>query len=201
MDKTKKYVILFIVLSFLCIFVYSFLFSKPENESGKDIPIVDKGDQYEHTEDEEKNQSSAEIQGEEKENQGNKEQEQADQSGVSDHSNSNVDHAGSQEKEIVIHVSIKGLDGILLASENIMIEKGSSAFMVLEEICEKHEMNIKTSGFGKFVYVQAIGDLKEKEHGAKSGWKYSINGTYISKSAGSYVVEDNDIMEWYYEHD
>lgn len=47
-------------------------------------------------------------------------------------------------------------------------------------------------------YVRAIGGLAEFDHGAQSGWKYSVNGVDPSMACGSYVLSDGDVVAWRY---
>lgn len=57
-------------------------------------------------------------------------------------------------------------------------------------------VNATSSQFG--AYVSAIGGLAEKEHGATSGWLYSVNGTTPGVSCSSYVLQDGDDVQWFY---
>ena len=57
-------------------------------------------------------------------------------------------------------------------------------------------LSVTSSQFG--VYVSAIGGLAEKEHGATSGWMYSVNGTTPSVSCSSYVLQSGDNVQWFY---
>lgn len=47
-------------------------------------------------------------------------------------------------------------------------------------------------------YVRAIGGLAEFDHGAQSGWKYSVNGVDGTGSCGAYVLSDGDVVVWRY---
>lgn len=217
MSKTKKLILLFVIASFVCVFLFSLGNLKNDNQGGedkeaisssKDTLVIDKDDKNESVENHEESQDDTKESSEKTENQTTQKQEQTNQNNISDSASSNVDYAGSKEEQkeeivVTIHVSVvmKGLNGELLANEMISVEENSSAFHALENVCAKYQMPIQTSGFGKFVYVQAIGDLKEKAYGAQSGWKYSVNGQYVGSSAGAYILQDGDVMEWYYEHD
>lgn len=220
MNNTRKLLLLFVGVSFLCVFLFSFINFKTENVEDenktsstiKDTLVVDKDDKNESIKNDQASQDTKEETSEKTEDKTNQKQEQTNQNNVSNSATGNVDHEGSKEEQkdeikdnvvvtIDVNVVIKGLNGTLLVSDIVTIEENSSAFAALQNICNKYQMPIQTSGFGKFVYVQAIGDLKEKDHGAKSGWKYNINGQYVANSSGSYVLQNQDVMEWYYEHD
>lgn len=57
-------------------------------------------------------------------------------------------------------------------------------------------VNASNTGYG--VYVAAIGGLAEKEHGASSGWMYSVNGTTPMTSCSNYQLSDGDSVSWFY---
>ena len=57
-------------------------------------------------------------------------------------------------------------------------------------------VNAHGSSFG--TYVAAIGGLAEKEHGATSGWMYSVNGTTPMTACSNYVLSNGDNVVWYY---
>lgn len=47
-------------------------------------------------------------------------------------------------------------------------------------------------------YIAAIEGLEEREHGPDSGWKYSVNGTFPSAGASSYILKAGDAVVWRY---
>lgn len=57
-------------------------------------------------------------------------------------------------------------------------------------------VNAHGSSFG--TYVAAIGGLAEKEHGATSGWMYSVNGVAPNTACSNYVLHNGDSVVWYY---
>lgn len=57
-------------------------------------------------------------------------------------------------------------------------------------------VNAHGSSFG--TYVAAIGGLAEKEHGATSGWMYSVNGVTPNTACSNYVLSNGDRVVWYY---
>ena len=57
-------------------------------------------------------------------------------------------------------------------------------------------INARPSSYG--TYVAAIGGLAEMEHGAKSGWMYSVNGTTPMTACSNYVLKNGDNVVWYY---
>lgn len=222
MNKTRKLLIVGIIVSLLVIVVCSFVVPSISKEDVKDTSSKiqqtqqkDEGKKDEHASSNEESKKDTEKTPEKSETKTDQKQEQANQSSVPNSSSSNMDSEGTKEETkdptedvkdpivetISIQVSIKGVDGAVFVQEAAQVEKGYSAFDALSLTCTKYGMPIQTSGFGKFVYVQAINGLKEKDYGAKSGWKYNINNAYVSSSSGAYILQENDIMEWYYVYD
>ena len=80
------------------------------------------------------------------------------------------------------------------ASGTYTFEKGATAY---DALCALGiSVNASGSQFG--VYVSAIGGLAEKEHGATSGWLYTVNGAQPTSAASSYVLSDGDVVRWVY---
>ena len=59
-------------------------------------------------------------------------------------------------------------------------------------------LSVNAYGTSYGTYVAAIGGLAEKEHGAKSGWMYSVNGTAPMTACSNYVLSNGDNVVWYY---
>ncbi|MBC2888975.1 DUF4430 domain-containing protein [Gordonibacter massiliensis (ex Traore et al. 2017)] len=57
-------------------------------------------------------------------------------------------------------------------------------------------VNASDSQYG--VYVSAIGGLAEKEHGGKSGWVYTVNGADPGMSCSRCVLQNGDVVAWFY---
>ena len=59
-------------------------------------------------------------------------------------------------------------------------------------------LSVNAYGTSYGTYVAAIGGLAEKEHGAKSGWMYSVNGTAPMTACSNYTLKNGDTVVWYY---
>ena len=46
--------------------------------------------------------------------------------------------------------------------------------------------------------MSAIGGLAEKEYPGESGWKFSVNGEVIMRACDSVVLQDGDVVRWFY---
>ncbi|CAM3512759.1 DUF4430 domain-containing protein [Marinicrinis lubricantis] len=104
------------------------------------------------------------------------------------------------ESERIDQVSliILGLEAEELLRVEVEFEKGDTVLDILKKGTRSSEMPMEYRGSGAFSYVEGINNLYEFDYGPTSGWKYEINGEYISKSAGSAEVEVGDQLTWYY---
>lgn len=59
-------------------------------------------------------------------------------------------------------------------------------------------LSVNAHGSSYGTYVAAIGGLAEKEHGATSGWMYSVNGVAPNTACSNYVLSNGDRVVWYY---
>lgn len=59
-------------------------------------------------------------------------------------------------------------------------------------------LSVNAHGSSYGTYVAAIGGLAEKEHGATSGWMYSVNGVTPMTACSNYVLSNGDSVVWYY---
>ena len=59
-------------------------------------------------------------------------------------------------------------------------------------------LSVNAHGSSYGTYVAAIGGLAEKEHGATSGWMYSVNGVTPNTACSNYVLSNGDSVVWYY---
>lgn len=120
----------------------------------------------------------------------------AAQGGSSASGSGGGDGAGQQPQTVTISVSIdsSSVGNPVSASGSYTFERGATAY---DALCALGvSVNAGNSGFG--VYVSAIGGLAEKEHGATSGWLYTVNGTQPATAASNYELSDGDVVRWVY---
>lgn len=113
-------------------------------------------------------------------------------------SSSNPGDAGAAEQPQTVTISVSvdssSVGSPVSASGTYTFEKGATAY---DALCALGiSVNASGSQFG--VYVSAIGGLAEKEHGATSGWLYTVNGAQPTFAASSYVLSDGDAVRWVY---
>lgn len=104
--------------------------------------------------------------------------------------------ASAQPSTITVSVSVdsSAADGRVSASANPTFEKGASVYDAL--MACGLSVNASRSPFG--IYVSAIGGLAEKEYAGESGWKFSVNGEVIMKACDSVILQDGDVVRWFY---
>lgn len=79
-------------------------------------------------------------------------------------------------------------------SATVTLDAGASVYDAL--VATGASVNARSSVYG--TYVSAINGLAEKEHGASSGWVYSVNGAEPNTACSNYVLADGDSVVWTY---
>lgn len=88
--------------------------------------------------------------------------------------------------------------GSILDAVNVEMKTGDTVYDILLKITKERQIQLETSGSGAALYVKGINNLYEYDRGDLSGWIFKINGKKVAKSAGSYVVNKGDRIEWLY---
>ena len=89
-------------------------------------------------------------------------------------------------------------DGVL-ADDDAEIYEGDTVFTVLSRFCKEKRLPLSSKGSTRYgVYVDGIAGLFEMDAGAQSGWMFSVNGDFPSKSAGDTALKDGDDVAWVY---
>lgn len=102
-------------------------------------------------------------------------------------------------KTVTVSVEKRSIgEGDIIPSTDVSLETGDTAYDVLKRVANQKGISINSSGSGASLYVKAIDGLAEFDHGTRSGWMYSVNGTFPSSSAGSYTIKDGDVVRWQY---
>jgi hypothetical protein len=99
-----------------------------------------------------------------------------------------------------ITISVTGYNGqTILSSKNLLFTSGDTPYSVLARALGSDQ--IVYTGSNSSLYVTEINGLAQFDHGPKSGWMCSVNGNYLSQSAGSYHLQPGDIIAWKYTTD
>jgi hypothetical protein len=103
--------------------------------------------------------------------------------------------ASSQDGKIRVAVTIDArADGGSSSSYTVSLDSGATAYDAL--VATGASVNARSTAMG--IYVAAINGYAEKDQGGESGWKYAVNGSYPSYSAGACKLSDGDAVTWVY---
>ena len=91
-------------------------------------------------------------------------------------------------------------NGTVLADTIVHIEKGSSAYDLLSQVCKAKGIAVDAdyTPMYKSYYVRGIANLYEFDAGEMSGWIYKVNGKAPNKGASAYKLADGDKISWGY---
>lgn len=103
-------------------------------------------------------------------------------------------------KEETVSLSIDGLSNIL-GSTQVEFKEGDTVLSALLKATKENKIQMEYRGKGNSAYIEGIDNLYEFDKGPTSGWMYSVNGEFPSKSAGSYELKSGDIIRWRYTQD
>lgn len=88
-----------------------------------------------------------------------------------------------------------------IVNEAVAFTENSTAYDLTISACEKADIEIEFEGSGKTAYMTSAGGLKTGDHGSMSGWLFDINEKAATQGCGQYIVQDGDIIHWYYVED
>ena len=97
----------------------------------------------------------------------------------------------SQKHTVSIQFSVdsSNADGSVSYGSAMTLPEGATVYDALAAT------GLSYTGYG---YIEEIGGLWEKDFGAKSGWKYYVNGSAPMMSCADYVLKDGDSVQWVY---
>jgi hypothetical protein len=91
--------------------------------------------------------------------------------------------------------------GVILSKTKVSLNEGDTVLDMLLKASKKKNILVEHSGSGAMAYIEGIDNIYEFDYGPKSGWKFKLNGTTISKSSGIVKVKKDDVIEWVYSED
>ncbi|WP_127509870.1 DUF4430 domain-containing protein [Paenibacillus humicus] len=106
-----------------------------------------------------------------------------------------------QAQAVTISVTGSAKTGVILKATRVEAEEGDTVLDVLKKAARSRKMVVDYSGKGAAAYVSGIGNLYEFDEGAGSGWLFSVNGTFSSRSAGASKIKPGDEIRWVYTTD
>lgn len=104
--------------------------------------------------------------------------------------------APAQPATVTVSVSVdsSAADGRVSGGANPTFEQGATVYDALMAC----GLSVNASSTPLGIYVSAIGGLAEKEYPGESGWVYTVNGERINISCSSYILQDGDVVRWFY---
>ncbi len=122
-------------------------------------------------------------------------------SGGGSASNSGGASAGNQDGSqqpgyvtVTVSVTSSAVGNPVSSGGTFTFNEGATAY---DALCALG-LSVNAHGSPYGTYVAAIGGLAEKEHGAKSGWMYSVNGAAPMTACSNYTLKNGDTVVWYY---
>ena len=104
---------------------------------------------------------------------------------------------GSQQPgyvTVTVSVTSSAVGNPVSSSGTFTFNEGATAY---DALCALG-LSVNARGTSYGTYVAAIGGLAEMEHGGKSGWMYSVNGTTYMTACSNWVLSNGDRVVWYY---
>ena len=91
-------------------------------------------------------------------------------------------------------------DGVLLALTEAEFEAGESVFDVFRRCLREEKLHFEYVDASAYdsVYIEGIGNLYEFDCGPRSGWMFSVNGTYPGLGCSGYTLADGDAVVFRY---
>jgi len=80
--------------------------------------------------------------------------------------------------------------GVLLARRNVTVPEGASVRQALDAT------GVRVNARG--AYIVGLGGLSEFDFGPRSGWMFSVNGSFPSSSAANTTLNAGDTIAWRY---
>jgi hypothetical protein len=119
----------------------------------------------------------------------------ASYNGLSDETNLTIyDYVAPVDRA---YVTVNGYGSKILSRSSVTISHGDSVLDVTKNILDSRGISYTASGG----YVSEIDGLREKEHGAMSGWMVKVNGSAPSSGTDIVSARDGDSIIWFYTSD
>lgn len=88
--------------------------------------------------------------------------------------------------------------GNVSGSGTYTLNYGATVYDALMACANANGISVNAGNTVYGIYVSAIGGLAEKEHGAQSGWMYSVNGNVPMIACSGYTLNGGESIIWYY---
>lgn len=88
--------------------------------------------------------------------------------------------------------------GVFFSNCSVRVKNGSSAYDAVKLACSNNGISVNATNSSYGIYIAGFNNIDEKDCGNQSGWTYTVNGKYISKSCGKYIVSNGDSIVFSY---
>ena len=91
-------------------------------------------------------------------------------------------------------------NGVILGTVTVELQEGDTVFSVLQRVVSSYniQMEYSVSPLYQTTYIEGLGNLYEKDCGARSGWMFAVNGVFPNYGASDCAVQDGDAIRWLY---
>lgn len=91
--------------------------------------------------------------------------------------------------------------GTIMDMKYVKLGKDDTVLDILKRATREDKIQMEYRGSKALAYVEGIDNIYEFDHGATSGWVFTVNGELSSKSAGVHKVSEGDVIRWVYSLD
>jgi len=90
-------------------------------------------------------------------------------------------------------------DGIIF-SGSVVFYEGESVFNVVQRETKRNRIHMESVNTPIYnsTYIEGINNIYEFDVGERSGWMYSVNGTFPNFGSSRYLLQDGDVIRWLY---
>ena len=88
-------------------------------------------------------------------------------------------------------------DGIIF-SGSVVFYEGESVFNVVQRETKRNRIHMEfvNTPIYNSTYIEGINNIYEFDVGERSGWMYSVNGTFPNFGSSRYLLQDGDVIRW-----
>jgi hypothetical protein len=98
-------------------------------------------------------------------------------------------------KEVKVKLTINDGKSQKTYDKNLPI--GSTVLDLLEQLHQTKKFSLSYQNSQMGVFIEEIAGVKN-DNKANKFWLYKVNGKLANVGASGYVIQNNDIVEWYY---
>ena len=89
-------------------------------------------------------------------------------------------------------------DGVILNTYSVTAKAPATVYDLLKAACSENDIKLTEQKTLYGTYIAGINNIDEKDCGAQSGWTYTVNGKYPSKSCDKYKLSNGDKVVFKY---